>query len=370
MAFGRYRRARDLKFQWRPQKYRFDFAIKHDPATDSPTLIAKRIFRSIFLKRLQARKPVILGIFARSGEGKSFAALRLMELMCEEQGINFEENFDLMNVRDPAEYADKFEKILNSKKYPEYKHINIICMHEAREIIRAKKWFELTAQAVSDVNALSREVKPLMIIIISQYLKDITKEIRLTLTHYAKVRRPNQSGAHSVMQINVVDEDDTDIETPYIYKRQVQGYLRMPNGNYVKYRPDFEMRLPSKNIVRMFRGADRESKMRLIIDKLSKIADLYRKDSGDTDSSKKILTMIDYYSANPERLKDIGKFHKGKKGYQLLPKVRELHGIDLTQAKKFEDEMTKIMKQQSEEFFSLDDDDDKGDENSEVVKDA
>jgi hypothetical protein len=166
------------------------------------------------------------------------------------------------------------------------------------------------------------------------------------------------------LQLFTIDENDDDLEKPFIFKRPLQGYLKYPNGNYAKYQADFEISPPSDKIVTLFRGADKKAKLNMIIDKLGRLADLYRKDTGQDAAENKIKVLIDYYTTNPDKLTEIGKYNKTR-GYMLLPKTRELHSIDRTQAATFEKEMTRILKRQSQAFFDIDNENE-----DEVIRDA
>ena len=143
-----------------------DFVIRHDFATETPEALSKKILLSVIIGRLKHKKPAVIFFSGDSGEGKSYSALRFQEVLLELQGLDIMDYFDVCNVMVPLEYPDKLSKILYDKKY---KKINVICMHEAREIVRAKNWQSFLTQAIADVNAMSRAMK-IAVFILSIYL--------------------------------------------------------------------------------------------------------------------------------------------------------------------------------------------------------
>lgn len=303
--------------------------------------ITRKILRSIFIKRLEARKPVILGIFAKSGEGKSFTGLRIYELLMEMQRLDPIQFYDVTNITSPDQYADRVNKLLNEKKYPEYRRINILVVHEGRLLVRAKKWYEESVQAVSDINALSRQIKPLMIIIISQFLSDISKDIRLTMTHYAKVRRANTFGSHGHLLINTIEEDDYDIQRPKIIKRGLEGYLVYPDGSYRLYRPSyFEVNPPSKGLQELFMKSDTESKLNMLLDKLEQLG---RSFVVNTDAkAQRVQMLFDFYKKNPELLMDFAT--KTKRGIKISGEFLKVHQVSNEEALIFSRRINEYMK--------------------------
>jgi hypothetical protein len=248
-----------------------DFVIKYNPATDTKKDITKKIFYSVFIKRLRAHKPCVIFISGDSGEGKSISGgLKLQEIFCELQGIDFKKYLEVMNVFVPLQYPQKIDKLLFDK---EYKDVNILCLHEAREVVKAKEWFSYLSQATADINAMSRSIKRIATIIISQFIRDVTTDIRYTINYYIKVYRPK--GRKARLNIMVMWKDDTDLDHPKLRKRKIRGYLIYPNGKYRPFVPKyFEVDMPDKEIVKQFETLDRESKSAIIRSKINKLIEI------------------------------------------------------------------------------------------------
>lgn len=306
-----------------------DFVIPYNPKEDSGDVLAKRVLKSLVLNRLRWRKPAVWLICGGSGEGKSLGALRIQELLAELQGYSLKECLNDCNVYIPVEYPKKLKPLLFDKRL---KKVNFICMHEARDIIRAKMWHTFVAQAISDVNAQSRSIKRMCIMIVSQFIKDITSEVRYTVNYYAKVSRP--MGRKTRMYLQVMWHDDRDPEKPKLRKRRLRGLLKYPNGRYRKFFPKYlELTLPDKEVVAEFEKNDTEAKAKILKAKLDKLVKEMSKEVGI--EGVKVSSMIDWYAKHPDSLSLIGKFWGGK--WRVKPQAKEMHELSGDELKQFQD---------------------------------
>jgi len=176
--------------------------------------------------------------------------------------------------------------------------------------------------------------------VISQFIRDISSDIRYTITFYTTVRRPANKRAR--IHINVVWKDDMDIEKPRLRKRRLSGYLIYPNGRYRRYRPSYiELTLPDKRLVKMFEDADKEAKARIIRQKIEKLIDEMKKDLGT--QNQRVNDMVDWYSKDMERLQAIG--HSGRKGWILKPEIVSMHGLTNEEQKRFSELLNQRLKE-------------------------
>lgn len=319
-----------------------DFVIKYNPKVDKPIDITKRILFSIIINRLKHKKPAVLFISGDSGEGKSFSALRLQELLMDAQGMELTKYLNDINVYIPIEYPQKINNLLglNKGSYKEtnLKDVNIICVHEARELVKAKNWQSFINTAISDINAMSRSLKRLCVMIVSQFIRDISTDIRYTINYYIKVRRP--IGKKVRLYIYVMWKDDTDLEKPKLRKRKITGYLIYPNGQWRKYSPSYlELRKPKKENVEIFENQDRQSKAKIIKQKINK---LIKEMSSDMElENEKINLMVEHYLKNPENLNSIGKQFKSK--WKLKPEIRQMYDLSIEESKDFEKKLNEAL---------------------------
>lgn len=312
-----------------------DFVVKYNPEEDSMEDITERIIYAVFIKRLKAKKPCIIFVGGDSGEGKSYSDITLEEIMLKVQGIDIRTCFDDINVYSPLEYPTKLKRILHEKRL---KKVNVLCMHEAREIVKAKKWQTFLTQAVADVNAMSRTIKRLAIIITSQFIRDITSDMRYTLNYYITVRRPK--GMRARLYINVLWKDDRDLEKPKLRRRKLSGYILYPDGRRRRYIPKYlELKKPAKDLCERFEKADYEAKAMIIRQKLQRLIEEMKTEAGVVN--QRIDTMVKWYMDRPDELGSIGKRYKGK--WRLKPDFKEMVGITTEEAVRFEEILDKSM---------------------------
>jgi hypothetical protein len=314
-----------------------DFRVKYDPKKDTKRDLYLRILYVLFIKRIKGKKPAPIFIGGDSGEGKSTTVARLMQDLCEIQGLNAIDVFEDINVFQPLEYSPKLDALLDPRN-KRLKKVNLFGIHEARDIIKSSKWQSFLAQVFADVNAQSRAIKPLVILIISQFIKDITKDVRYTLRYYATVRRP--LGKKARLYINVMWKDDRDLENPKLRKRRLQGYLVYPNGRHRRFIPEyFEIEKPDAEIVRIMEKADKEAKGTIIRRKLEA---LNKEMEAEIGIDNKIPKLVDFYADRPELLQSIGRRHRGK--WLTKNDFRQMHDLKREEIKRFEELISERVK--------------------------
>jgi len=307
-----------------------DFIVKYDPAQDSMVELTKRILYSLFIRRIKANFPVVCFIGGDSGHGKSLGIVKLQEVLLEIQGLKIRDYMKDMNVYTPIEYPEKLSALLNDKRL---KKCNIIAMHEAREIIKAKMWQSFLATAVADINAEVRSVKRLIIFICSQFIRDITTDMRYTLTYYITCRRPMGGNRRVRAQISIMWKDDRDLEKPKLRKRRISGYIVYPNGRRRRYNPRYlEIPMPDRDLVKQFEHEDREAKKAILERKIDKLIKEMRLELEEGDT--KIDAMVSWYSLNMDRLQLIGKLSRGK--WRVNPQIKDIHNLTKAEVNKFQ----------------------------------
>lgn len=306
-----------------------DFVVKYDPKTDTKTDLAKRILYAVWIKRLKNKKPVRIFIAGKSGEGKSYTSIMLQQILFEIMGLDIRDYFEAVNIFTPLEYPTKMEALLMDKKL---KKAFIVCMQEAREIVKATDWQRFLSVAVSDVHALSRTVKRMIFLIISQSIKNITREMRYTIDFYCTIRRPR--GKKPRLSIWVMYIDERDLEKPKLRKRKLSGYIQYPSGIRRRFIPTFlEISKPDKDLIELFERKDFEAKSGIIKNKLAKLIQSMKVDIGD--ATDKVVVAVDWYTQNPHAIDNIGKTFNKK--WKLTKDAREkLLQFDKKEASRFE----------------------------------
>ena len=316
-----------------------DFVVFWDSESEPESVLVERILYSLFVKRLKANKPVIAAVIAKSGEGKSWAMNKLFEALMSAQGISLVDNLDFFrvgSVTNPLQYSEKVDKILTDKAY---KKLNVLNIHDAG-MLNEKNWQSFINLVVSDVNNLSRKLKPLALFYIAQYIKSVGSQVRPTLTHYITLSRPLKG--NSRMTIEIVYNDERDLEKPKLRKRRVSGFVVDPkDGSYQRFVPSyFEMSPPSKALIAEFDILDYEGKEVYLKNKLSKLLAQMKAEIGDV--SERVSLVLDYYKGNPDLLSVVA--HRGKRGWKLNSRFREVHDFTVAEERLFSKRLNESLK--------------------------
>jgi len=179
---------------------------------------------------------------------------------------------------------------------------------------------------------MSRTVKRLCFITISQFIRDISTDVRYTLDYYITCHRPHGHG--SQLKISVVWKDDSDLEAPKLRKRNIRGYLVYPNGKRRLFVPKYlEMRKPDKDIWDKFETNEFKAKSEIIKRKMEKL--MAQMNAENQSESAKIEGMVKYYMDNEESFRKIVKRYKGLVPI-LKPEVKLMHDLTDTEYKEFQ----------------------------------
>lgn len=314
-----------------------DFIINFDPEKDTENELVERIIYALFISRVRAKKPCIVFMGGDSGEGKSISVLTLMMIMMKLQNIHHPDWLSVCNIHTPLQYPTKIKKLLFD---PEYKKLNMVAIHEARNVVKAKQWNTFLTQSIADVNAMSRSVKRMVTFVVSQFIKDIASDIRYTINYYIIAERPK--GRMTRLKIFIIWKDDRDLEKPKLRKRRIHGYLRLPDGRLRKYKPLYiELDLPSKEIVEAFDNEDTEAKGLIIKNKLDKILKEIKADIGQP--GERVEAIVNYYIEHLDQLSIIGKQSRGK--WKLKGQISSMYDFNDLELRIFEEKLNKNLKE-------------------------
>lgn len=275
-------------------------------------------FSRIFLKRIKNNKPCVFGIFGNSGEGKSSASLYIQQTILDMLGEKLEDYVDDINIFTPLEYTHKINKILFDKKL---KKIPFLCIQEASQVVNSKDWQNFLVRSIADINNLSRRVKPLNIIIVSQFLPDVVNTIRRSLNYYSNVRRP--LGSNIKMIIKELYMDDSDIDNIKLKKRNINCLILTKNRK-LKFSPSYiEIPRVRKSVWKIFTKLDFEKKQTILKKKMIEVLNEIQKDIGLPKD--RILPLAQFYGNNPEQLQEIGK--QTKNGFKVNKDFKLMHSL-------------------------------------------
>lgn len=307
-----------------------------------------QILSHLFKNRLVAKKPCIIFIGGQSGEGKSWAALKLMSIVFPEE-VEDEDTFtNNQIIYSPTEYKSKLEWILFSK---EAKDKHVLIFMEARELIKSKLWFSIINQAIGDINALSRTVKPLSFVILSQSIGDIDKDTRKTISFYGVCARPfKQETRMSLYKVYL----GTFINRPIIMQRKIKGKVIYEDGKSDWWKlKKFVLSIPKKSITKKFELMDKKIKSGIIMKKLQKLDKAILKEKpmmGKLERLVEIITKdVDMRNIYTKRVKG-GKLRIKKDHIDILKETYNLTNFELKELdrmvnEKYSEEVVKIAKQ-------------------------
>lgn len=310
-----------------------DFAIYYDPDKDTGVDIFRKIIFSVIYKRVKANYPCVIFVSGGSGSGKSETVLFAQKELSKMFGWDIHEHVNNVNIYTPMQYSEKMQALLKDKKL---KKVNIAAIHEARVLVNSKNWQSFTNQSVAHVNAMSRSIKRIVFFIVSQYIRDISTDIRYTLNHYWRIAR--EKGKPVKLYWDVMYNDDRDLEKPKLRKRKLRGYLIDPKGKYIPFTPDyFEIPRVEKELRDIMIEADKDAKVNIIEQRLD---DLFKEMSleGDDKSTAKINSMVEWYTKSPDRLMQLGKFYRKK--WKLDKSAIDRHDLNKKEAKRVEELIT------------------------------
>lgn len=309
-----------------------DFLI-NATVDDTPESIAEKIFSQVILRPIKNNKPYIIVMTGKSGEGKSWSALKIQDILYHALGLDFLNYLRICVVMSPKDYAEKLTLLLNDK---EYKKAFSIHLDEARIIVGAETWNSFVNHSIAHVNAMSRAVKPLVIIIITQSLRDIDNNTRSTVNMQIKVRRLGSDSPVLVPYAFWVD--DHNVDKPVLRRKRLFGIVRYPSGDKIRLLPKFKFRPPRKELIDIYETMMLECKTSYIDARMKRLLDRINKDmnKNSTDRIEGIVATLFKY---PDELQAWGSW-RGKK-YVFNPEFAAHLNLDTSQVKDLEKRMMK-----------------------------
>lgn len=304
-----------------------DFIIDFD---DDPRVMGRQILQNITVNRLKAKKPCIIFIGGDSGEGKSAYGIKILQAINDSYGVDTYETIHDSVVYLPVQYLDKFDNLLHWKrnKRDDLKHVHGLMIDEAREVINAKDWHTFINRAVSSCTAMSRRIKPMVYIIVSQFITDIDSAMRHTLSFYSECQRPLTGRTR--VSIERVWKNTYDLERPRICKRPLVGYIRHDN-TMSKFFPKFEAVMPENKLFAKYDDESYRAKSKIIRKRVEETINRMKKDVNIFD---KVESLVDYYVKNPSQLTSI--IDPKYKKFRLRKQFKDMHEITTVEQAEFQ----------------------------------
>jgi len=305
-----------------------DFIIDYNP---DPKVMGKQIITNITVNRLRANKPCIIFIGGDSGEGKSCAGLKIISAVNDYYGIDSLETLNDTVVYLPIQYLTKLDNVLfwKRKDRRDLKDLHVLMIDEAREVVRARDWYTFLNRAISDCNAMSRKIKPMVLIVVSQFIKDIDSAIRYTLTFYAECMRPLTGRTR--VNFERIWKNTYDLERPRLCKRPLVGYIKYEHTQS-KFYPRFEANMPDRELFKKYDEENFRAKSTILRKRIEETIHKMNRDIGTVFN--KVEDLVKYYSTNPGQLQLI--IDPRYKKFRIRKEFKDMHEITRTEQIEFE----------------------------------
>jgi ABC-type oligopeptide transport system ATPase subunit len=304
-----------------------DFSI---PYNDDPRVMGKQVMQHITVNRLKAKKPCIIFISGDSGEGKSSLGLKILDAVNDSYGVD---TFDTLHdciVYLPVQYLTKFDNILHWKKYnrTDLKDAHVLIVDEAREVVNAKDWHTFINRAVASCTNMSRRIKPMVYILISQFITDIDSDMRHTLSFYSECQRPLTGRTRVTFER--VWKNTYDLQRPRLCKRPLVGWV-VDGDSRSKFYPKFEATMPDKKIFNKYDEESYRAKSKIL---RQRIEETIRKMEKQVNIYDKVEALVDFYVKNPDQLSTIidPRYQK----FRLRKQFKDMHEVTRTEQIEFE----------------------------------
>lgn len=298
---------------------------------DDPFELSARILYALFVQPLKGNMPCIVVCVAKSGRGKSYSVISMMDAIYTLMGIDLREYLTKSIIFNPIEYGEKTKALLYERSL---KDLVFAQLDEARDLIGAKNWQKFINRVVPDVQATSRTIKPLTFFIVTQSILDVTKDVRRQIDYYAVFSRKKHGPAK--MKLYEIYIDDRDVERPKLKKRRVYGIIRK-DGIPLRTFPVFVFKRPRKELVDQYEPLNFEYKTAYIRRRLEELMQSLKKSL--TTETEKVEAMVGFYVSNPNYLGNIVKM-RGQK-LHLVKDIRKLHDLTEVEEKMFKEKLEK-----------------------------
>ena len=265
-----------------------------------------QIFQHLFVRRIKAKKPCVILMTGASGEGKSNTALHLADEQFKIIGLDFKDYVQRSVVGSIVDFGPKTKAMLGD---PELKKAFILIIDEAAATVNSKDWANITNRAVNFINNMSRAIKPLLIIIIAQSLKQVDSQLRQTVNFYMPVRRSYNKPAKAKLYKFYINERD--LEKPKLQKKLVRGYIvNKGQKEYIEL-TDIEFPKVRQDVWDIYKKDMIDSKSKLLEAEFDKLANALI-DKNEDKHQERIDNLTKFLWSNKYILSNFAKFSRKK----------------------------------------------------------
>jgi hypothetical protein len=226
--------------------------------------------------------------------------------MFKREGLDFAQYVRQAVIGGIEDFGPKAKAILNDK---ELKDCFVIIIDEAAATVNSKDWSSLTNRAVNFINNMSRAIKPLLIIIIAQSLKQVDSQTRQTVNYYMPVTRSYNNPAKAKIYKFYINERD--LEKPKLQKKLLRGYIDYENNKELIELKDIEFPRVRDAVWDLYKVDMLDSKNKLLEAEFDKLAKHLLEKNSD-QQKQRIEALSKYLWSNKYILSNFAKFTKKK----------------------------------------------------------
>ena len=233
----------------------------------------------------------------------------------------------------PTEFPEKERALLEDERL---KNIDIMIIDEARLVVKPKNWHDFLNQAIADIFALQRRVKRLFLIIVTQDLDDIDKDVRRLVTYWGECYRPLHGPAQ--LHLSRFYKDTRNPSKIELKKRTLRGIIEQPDGRHkLDFPSEFIFKMPSKAVWKIYDAENFKSKGKIIHKRLNALIAKMKKEAGVEDKDRGEM-LIKHFMTPKKYQELLFNFKVTRSGnYRLKPGAAEVLGFsDKKDIKDFE----------------------------------
>lgn len=288
-----------------------------------PQKLGEEFVRHLVESRFRQKKNTFIAIVGGPGEGKSYTALRLAEII--------QPDFDVKTQ--VVYYPHQFLDIINNASK---RGIKVLVLDEAQVTIPAKLWYSFTNLAISFVTTTFRQLKSLALIIVTPNINWVEKTIREIINFYGVVARKENTPVYLKLYSVGFNYYDLKDQHPYLQK------IRFIWNGKVYTLKQLKVGMPSEKIINEYEEMSREFKKKLIETQLEDV--LTKIEKKVKIENKNLEEIANKLLGNEKLLTDFVR--KTKRGFKLKKiDVKNLFNLTDTETNKLEKILIEKMKE-------------------------
>jgi hypothetical protein len=215
------------------------------------------IYKMYYTKFVKAGKPCHVYYTGKSGEGKSYKALKDIEIISQKLEIDLNPKH-ITSLHIIYDFED-FEKVCKHVFFSDCE-LPVVAMMEGSVLAHARQFMSKKNIAIGRIMSLSRTIKPVVFLLCSQHWNDLDVALRRRLDYFIPVIRYVSSEGKSTKPVAkpyFISHGLTELilSPVYIYYKPAGVYYRLQGITFS---------MPDKELIKEFEKKERSKKRELI----------------------------------------------------------------------------------------------------------